>query len=279
MHRKGLIVFAIIYLLMTVIFVRTLVSEEDNSHIFTAMCLENSLPCMDFSDSEEYSETKKNEKIKNEKKSLEEATRNLKPVKNSDAPQVLIYHTHATESYLPETKGNYHVVAETNTVRDVGNALEKSLEEAGIKVIHDKTLHDHPSYDGSYGRSSETISQILAKYPSISLIIDLHRDAIPSNYEGDVYSAFGKNCATYSYVISNVEAGYQSNLQLVQNMNAIANQKYEGYTGKVIERGYSYNQELCKNALLIEMGNNRNNIEDARAGAEVLGKIMAEALL
>ncbi len=279
MQRKGLIAFVIIYLLMTVVFVRTIVKEEDNSHIFTAMCLENSLPCMDISDSADSKKAKPKENAEHAKKSLEDATKNLKPVKKSEAPQVLIYHTHATESYLPETGGNYHVVTEKNTVRDVGNILTKSLEDAGVKVLHDKTIHDNPSYDGSYSRSGETVAQILAKYPSISLIIDLHRDAIPSDYEGDVYSAFGKNCATYSYVVSNVAEGYQGNMQLIQSMNAIANEKYEGYTGRVVERGYFYNQDLCKNAILLELGNNRNNIEDVRAGAEVLGKIMAEALL
>ena len=94
------------------------------------------------------------------------------PVVLGDEPLVLIVHTHATESYLPQSGSNFHSTGEENTVRDVGNTLAASLEAEGISVVHDKTLHDNPSYNNSYNRSYDTIQQLLEEYPSIVCVID-----------------------------------------------------------------------------------------------------------
>ena len=60
----------------------------------------------------------------------------------------------------------------------VGDALEQALKDAGIGVIHDRTQHDYPSYNGAYERSAETIKSYLEKYPTIKVALDVHRDAI-----------------------------------------------------------------------------------------------------
>ncbi|MDD4698668.1 MAG: stage II sporulation protein P, partial [Oscillospiraceae bacterium] len=104
----------------------------------------------------------------------------------SDSPQVLIYHTHATESFMPEDRDYYidsdlsRSTDDTKNMVAVGNVLAQKLEEAGFVVKHDATQHDYPSYTGSYTRSAETINKYLSEYPSIKIIIDLHRDAISS---------------------------------------------------------------------------------------------------
>jgi hypothetical protein len=56
-------------------------------------------------------------------------------------PVVIIYHTHATESYQPVTEGNFHSLNEYGTVREVGAVLAKELEAKGVQVIHNKTIH------------------------------------------------------------------------------------------------------------------------------------------
>ena len=73
-----------------------------------------------------------------------------------------------------------------------GNVLAEVLEENGIAVVHDKTIHDNPSYDASYERSFETVKTLLKKYPSIECIIDLHRDATVAEIAGPVQSVKGK---------------------------------------------------------------------------------------
>ena len=197
---------------------------------------------------------------------------------NSSEPKVLIVHTHATESYLPSSEGNFHKKDEVNTVRDVGNIMANELEAKGIGVIHDKTLHDYPSYNSSYSKSYQTVSAILAKYPSIECVIDLHRDAVSSDVPSPTISIGGKTCAKYSYVIGTSASTYNQNRAFVNKLNGIAAGKYSGFTGAVIERGYTYNQELSSKYLLVEIGFNRNQIEDCRNTAGYFGKILAEGL-
>lgn len=198
--------------------------------------------------------------------------------KDNGSPKVLILHTHATESYLPVSEGNYHTRAEENTVRDVGNILERTLEDNGIGVIHDKTLHDYPSYNESYYRSYETALKILEQNPSIECVIDLHRDAISSKSPAATVSVNGKTCAKYSYVIGTTASTYSNNSKFVASLNKTAISKYKGFTGAVLERGYRYNQDLSSKYLLLEIGFNRNQIEDCRNTAEIFGNILADTL-
>ena len=200
------------------------------------------------------------------------------PVVTGDEPLVLIVHTHATESYLPQSGGNFHSKDEENTVRDVGNVLAAALEKQGIPVVHDKTLHDYPSYNSSYSRSYATTQELLQKYPSVKCVIDLHRDAIASESPAATVSVGGKTCAKYSYVVSTGASTYQSNLTFVKSLNQLASSKYNGFTGNVIERSYKYNQDLSSKYLLLEIGYNRNQIEDCRNTAEIVGTVLGETL-
>lgn len=193
-------------------------------------------------------------------------------------PVVLIVHTHATESYLPASKGNYHTKKEDNTVREAGETLRKSLEKEGIGVVHDKTLHDNPSYSDSYTRSNSTISELLTQYPSIICVVDLHRDAIAGKKEGPIQTVDEKKCATYSYVISNGVDTYAANKTFISSMNKIGEEEFSGFTGPILERPYGYNQGLCAKSILLELGNNRNHIDDVNNSAKIYGKILAKAL-
>lgn len=274
MSKKHLvIIFVSIYFVTVALVIKNVPGLGVNGTNLATMCLGNSLPSMEIVE-----------------QTAEEASTNVavtekteKPVvktvkKKTGKPQVLIVHTHATESYLPATAGNYHTTKEENTVRDAGNVLEASLEEEGIGVVHDKTLHDNPSYDSSYSRSYETILALLKKYPTIECVIDLHRDATPQKVAGPVAKVNGKNHAVYSYVISNTTPTYKENKAFLGKLNSIANSDYGGYSGTILERPYWYNQEIKRKSILIEMGNNRNNIEDVRRCAKVFGKMLSKAL-
>lgn len=195
-----------------------------------------------------------------------------------EEPVVLIVHTHATETYLPSSGGNYHSKKKENSVRDVGEVLAISLKEEGISSVHDETLHDDPSYNSSYSRSAETISKLLEKYPTIECVIDLHRDAIASEAAGATVSTAGKTCAKYMYVVSTAAPTYSKNIKFVSALNETAASEYNGFTGSVLERGYMYNQNLSEKYLLLEFGNNRNDIAEVRNTARVYGKILAQTL-
>ncbi len=267
--------FLLVFLVTVAFLMKDAAAGAVSGDNLTEMCLESSLPCMDLVADEETLQKEQAETAKAQE-SEEEKTRTVK--KASGKPKVLIYHTHATESYLPTSSGNYHTLKEQNTVRDAGNVLADTLEAAGIAVVHDKTLHDNPSYNDSYTRSCETVKALLSKYPSIECIIDLHRDAMAGNDPGPVTKVGGRTAATYSYVISNTTDTYTSNKGFLSDLNDAAAKDFDGYTGSILERPYWYNQELSEKAVLIEMGNNRNNIEEVRECARQFGKILAQVL-
>ena len=207
-----------------------------------------------------------------------EAEENTEPRVFGKDPVVLIVHTHATESYLPSSEGNYHRKGRLNTVRDAGDVLAETLKDAGIPCIHDSTLHDEKSYNQAYARSYGTIQKLLKKYPSIECVIDLHRDAIPGNSKAATVSIKGKTCAKYSYVVSNAVPTYDSNLKFVKALNKRAEKDFSGFTGNVLERGYRYNQDLSSKYMLLEVGYNRNDITEIRNTAQLFGEILAETL-
>lgn len=98
--------------------------------------------------------------------------------------KIVIYHTHTCESYTPSDKYNYKMTGSYRTtdlsftVARVGDELEKYLKEYGKEVVHDKTYHDYPAYNGSYGRSLKTMAGVLGKNQDAEIAIDLHRDAV-----------------------------------------------------------------------------------------------------
>lgn len=202
------------------------------------------------------------------------------PVKDSvKKPAVLIYHTHATESYQPVSVGNFHSVDKEGTVRQVGDVLAQRLEELGYRVIHDETVHDNPSYNQSYSRSLETAKNYLSQYPDLALVIDLHRDA--AGYAGGVgktVSVEGKNAATYGYVIGQGNPNVAQLTQTVNDLNRVAKELYPDFTGRIIEKAYKFNQYISDHHVLIEVGNNENTIEQSKLTGRYLADVIAAYL-
>ncbi|MBR4972825.1 MAG: stage II sporulation protein P, partial [Oscillospiraceae bacterium] len=102
---------------------------------------------------------------------------------DSGEPTVLIVHTHGCESYTKtagETyteHGNYRTRNANYNMVAVGQLLAQRLEAAGVSVIHDRQCHDDPSYDDAYRSARASVQEYLDRYPSIQLVLDLHRDA------------------------------------------------------------------------------------------------------
>jgi len=87
------------------------------------------------------------------------------------SPQILIYHSHSTESYMPNTAGNYHTLNERYNVVSVGNTITKELQDKyKYKVLHDKTAHDKVSYAYSYANSLVTIKNSIKSFFALSVI-------------------------------------------------------------------------------------------------------------
>ena len=210
---------------------------------------------------------------------------------NSDLPQVLIMHTHTSESYEPYEKEWYdesYTSRSTdagNSVVAVGEAIAEELSQAGISVIHDGTIHDGV-YSGAYSRSLETTLSILSKYPSIKIILDIHRDAI--EYEdGSRVSAVteidGKKAAQVMIISAADEGSYDipnylENFHFACELQQAMEQSYSGLTRPVLFQYCQYNQQVSTGSLLIEVGSHGNTVEQAVYSGHLIGKALSELL-
>ncbi len=208
-------------------------------------------------------------------------------------PQVLIMHTHTTESYEPTARDFYDAsfnsrsTDNTKNVVAVGDAIAKELQASGVAVIHDTTIHDYPQYDFSYDRSRVTVQQILAKYPSIKVVLDVHRDAIQTAdgvRTAPVTTIDGKQAAQIM-IISGCDDGkmnmpnYMKNFRLSSALQSQMETSYKGLTRPVLFDYRKYNQDLTTGSILLEMGSNGNSYDEAIYSGQLLGKSLSQVLL
>lgn len=209
----------------------------------------------------------------------------------SNEPQVLILHTHTSESYEPYEKEWYDESYTSrssdpdNSVVAVGEAIAEELAAAGISVIHDGTIHDD-IYNGAYSRSLETTLEILSEYPSIKIILDVHRDAI--GYEdGSRVSAVaeidGKKAAQVMIISAADEGSYDipnylENLHFACELQQAMEGRYNGLTRPVLFQYCQYNQQVSTGSLLLEVGSHGNTVEQAVYSGHLIGKSLAGLL-
>ena len=121
--------------------------------------------------------------------------------------------------------------------------------------------------------------EYLHQYPEIALVVDLHRDAAGyAGSVGKVHSIEGKNSAAYGYVIGHGNPNLEALMKTVEDLNRIADQVYPGYTGKIIDKDYKFNQYISDHHILVEVGNNENTIEQAKMTGYYLAEIFAAYL-
>ncbi len=207
-------------------------------------------------------------------------------------PQVLIMHTHTTETFEPyerdafDASFNYRTTDSSKNMVMVGDAIAQQLESAGIAVIHDGTIHDYPSYTGSYDRSAETVRAILEQYPSIKVVLDIHRDAISRDgvISQPVAVIDGKKAAQVM-IISGCDDGtmgmpdYMQNFRFACLLQQQMESDYPGLTRPILFDYRKYNQDLTTGSLLIEVGSHGNTLEQAEYAGELIGKSLARALV
>lgn len=214
-------------------------------------------------------------------------------ITDTTEPQVLIMHTHTTEAYMEYDAGYYNAgdggrsQDNSKTVVAAGNVLAATLEAAGIRVIHDITVHDYPKYTGAYDRSLETVQKDLEQYPSIQVVIDLHRDGIMLDETTKVKPTVtinGRKAAQLMIITGVVSTDalphpyWQENLRLTLRLQQALHDKYEGLVRPLSIVSSRYNQYLSKGAMLIECGSEANTVDEAVYSAQILGKTLAEVL-
>lgn len=206
----------------------------------------------------------------------------------ADKPRVLILHTHATESYTKNGEGytessSFRTLDEGYNMLSLGDRVTQLLEAQGISVLHDRTLHDYPSYNGSYNHARKAIQKILVEHPTIQLILDLHRDAAegPAGQLRTHADVGGASSAQLMPVIGTGVGGlgndhWQENLALAEKLTVLLEQENPGITRPISLRAQRFNQDLHPHALLIEIGAAGNTHEEALTAAEALARAIIQ---
>lgn len=210
-----------------------------------------------------------------------------------EEPQILILHTHGSESYTPvpgteiEYSGDHRTTDNRYNVVAVGDAMARVFGELGISVLHDRTLYDYPSYSGAYDRSLAAIDSYLAQYPSIHFVLDVHRDAIEDT-EGNEYKVVSPvegagNAAQITLVVGSDGSGlehprWMENLKLAAALQQHVSQTYPTLMRPILLRNSRYNQHATTGSLLLEMGAAGNSPEEAALAGELFARQMAELL-
>ena len=209
-----------------------------------------------------------------------------------EGPQVLIVHTHGSEAYTPDGTDTYVATGECRTtdteksVVRVGDEIAKVLTEMGLTVVHDTGLYDYPEYNGAYDRSLAAVEDWLAQYPTIQVVLDVHRDALIGS-DGTVYKPIttinGEKCAQVMLVMgSNAlydHPGWLENLALAVQVQKEMNTLWPTLARPIGLRENRYNQQTAPGAMLVEVGSHGNTLQEALAAARMFARALGAVLL
>lgn len=203
---------------------------------------------------------------------------------------VLIIHTHTTESYTPSEKYNY-TPTDTDRTTDknfnmvkVGEEIEKVLVSQGIKVYHDTTMNDYPSYSGSYNKSAMSIENYIKNDPSIKIVLDVHRDAIiGKDGEKVKYSTTidGKSAAKIMFVVGSNLSGlkhdtWEKNMRFASQLQKHTLSLFPTLCRPINFRNQRFNQQLAPGGIIVEVGTNGNTLDEAIYGARCFAIALAD---
>ena len=209
-----------------------------------------------------------------------------------EGPQVLIMHTHGSEAYTPDGEDVYEPTGEcrtadkTKSVVRVGEEIAKVLIEMGLSVVHDTALYDYPEYNGAYDRSLAAVESYLEQYPTIRVVLDVHRDALVGE-DGTIYKPIttvnGEDSAQVMLVMgSNAlydHPKWEENLSLAVKIQAEMNTLWPTLARPIGLRENRYNQQLTTGSLLVEVGSHGNTLQEALAAARMFARAAGAVLL
>ncbi|KOF57005.1 MULTISPECIES: stage II sporulation protein P [Clostridium] len=201
----------------------------------------------------------------------------LKKPLDESKPEVLIYHSHTTESYKPYNQDDFD---DDHNVCAVGDELVKELEQNyGISAINDKTLHN-AVYTKSYTRSGETVDKYMKKYGDFKMIIDMHRDSSPDKTSVTT-KINGENVAKFMFVMARKNPHYAKNIAMVNSLVSLTNKYFPQMFNGIYYYDYGtnyFNQAKSNNAFLIEIGSQVNTLDEAKATQKYIARVIAEYL-
>lgn len=207
----------------------------------------------------------------------------------AEEPTVLVFHTHGTEAFVPngeytyeEQGGSFRTTDEGCNMLSVGEELVRLLNEAGIHAVHDRTLYDYPDYTASYDTARTGLQKQLEKYPTVKLVIDLHRDSAEQE-DGSQWATEATVNGTASSQVMLVmgtdtyyeHLEWEQNLSIALKLHTIMEKNHDGITRPLDLRRQRFNQDLSTGAIIAEIGAAGNTIGEAKTAVSAL----AEAII
>ena len=207
-------------------------------------------------------------------------------------PAILIFHTHTTEGFEILDRPWYAADWSSRTengaksIVRVGEEMAKTLERAGWRVIHDRTIYDR-QYTGAYDKSRAAVLKHLEENPDIQVTLDVHRDAIHTNkgvHIKPVAGINGKNAAQVMIITGVQEGaiesyeGWEGNLRFAAKLHMAAEERYPGLMRPLYFAPRKYNMDVTPFSLLLEMGSDANTLEEAVYSGRLIGDVLAGML-
>lgn len=199
----------------------------------------------------------------------------------NENPQILIYHTHSQEAFADSVPND-----SSTSIVGAGEKLAQVLREKyGYNVIHHTVSYDAESRDYAYSNALPGIEQVLAENPTIEVVIDLHRDAIPED-KRLVIDLQGRPTAQFMFfnglsrtakngAIEYLENPYlDDNLAFSFQMQTASNEYYPGIARRIYLKAYRYNMHLRPKSLLIELGAQNNTVEEIMNAIDPLAHVL-----
>ncbi|NLC08219.1 MAG: stage II sporulation protein P [Syntrophomonadaceae bacterium] len=196
-------------------------------------------------------------------------------------PLIALYNTHNAETYIP-TDGKAKVEGENGGVAQVAQTLKQTLEnEYGIPTVYVDTIHDYPDWSKSYVNSAKTVRALLEQYPDLKILIDIHRDSL--NLEDALTKKVnGQDTARILFVVGSdqrmAHPNWRQNLALAQKIADSLDSLYPGVCRGVRVQAGTYNQHLNSGVILVEVGNDRNSLEEAKRAARLLAEAISQVI-
>lgn len=194
---------------------------------------------------------------------------------------VFVYHSHPSESYLPELEGvtdldlAYNMKEKDKTVAAVGDRLTDSLNRLGIGSLHSSKPY---AWRGAYNESRKTVKAAMQQHETLEYFIDIHRDA--ARKDKTLLKHEGKTYAKLFFVIGQKNPDYEKNQALANELHYRMEAKIKGISrgvvGKNVGSNGEFNQTLSPNSILVEFGGVDNTLEECYRTADLLAEVLAE---
>ena len=209
--------------------------------------------------------------------------------KETEAPQILIYHSHSQETFCDSREGKVE-----DTIVGVGDYLTKLLSETyGYQVMHVTEKFDLAGGEldrsKAYDYARAWLEPVLKENPSIQVVIDLHRDGVPDDRRL-VTEINGKETAQLlfynglSHTINSGDLSYLPNPYIQDNLAFSFQLEYQAalyypelYRG-IYLAGLRYNLHLRPRALLLEAGAQTNTVQEVKNAMEPFADILDRVL-